>query len=82
VPALRKYVQETRDRAVRLYEERRRDFPSETKGPPAMVDCRSARLRGGEFSRATVSNPPGWLSRTRPSNDQAQVGLDIAKNTR
>ena len=29
MPAPRKYDQETRDRAVRMYQERRRDFPEE-----------------------------------------------------
>ena len=29
MPAPRKYDQETRDRAVRMYKERRRDFPDE-----------------------------------------------------
>jgi hypothetical protein len=30
MPATRKYDQETRDRAVRMYQERRRDFPAES----------------------------------------------------
>jgi transposase len=30
MPAPRKYDQETRDRAVRMYQDRRRDFPVES----------------------------------------------------
>ena len=30
MPAARKYEQETRDRAVRMYEDRRRDYPGES----------------------------------------------------
>lgn len=51
MPALRKYDQETRDRAVRLYQERRRDKPEESqiqarKRVGELVDVPHATLRG------------------------------------
>jgi transposase len=41
MPAPRKYDQETRDRAVRMYQDRRRDFPAES--------ALQARRRVGEL---------------------------------
>ena len=49
MPAPRKYDQETRDRAVRLYQERRRDFPDESD--------LASRRRVGEL----IDVPPGTL---------------------
>jgi hypothetical protein len=55
MPALRKYDQETRDRAVRMYQDRRRDFPDES--------ALQARRRVGELldvkpeTRATDHRP-------------------------
>lgn len=51
MPAPRKYDQETRDRAVRMYEERRREFPNEAalqsrKRVGELLDVRAATLRG------------------------------------
>jgi len=72
VPAPRKYDQETRDRAVRLYEERRRDFPSES--------ALTARKRVGELLDINHGTLRGWIEQRhvdtgeRPgvSSDQAE----------
>jgi transposase len=51
MPAPRKYDQETRDRAVRMYQERRRDFPDESalqspKRIAELLDISPDTLRG------------------------------------
>src|SRR5689334_19329551 len=51
MPAPRKYDQETRDRAVRMYRERRRDHPDESaigarKRVGALLDINEGTLRG------------------------------------
>ena len=51
MPAPRKYDQETRDRALRLYVERRRDFPDESmlaaqRRVGELLDIKSETLRG------------------------------------
>jgi transposase len=55
VPAPRKYDQETRDRAVRLYQERRRDYPNES--------AIQARQRVGELLDINAGTLRGWIDR-------------------
>jgi transposase len=56
MPAPRKYDQETRDRAVRMFQDRRRDFPAE----PAL----QARRRVGELLDINPGTLRGWIERT------------------
>jgi transposase len=51
----RKYDQETRDRAVRLYQERRQDFPMES--------LLSSRRRVGELLDISAGTLRGWVNR-------------------
>jgi transposase len=53
VPAPRKYDQETRDRAVRMFEERRRDFPNES--------ALASRKRVGELLDVKHDTMRGWI---------------------
>ena len=53
MPAPRKYDQETRDRAVRMYLERRRDFPTES--------ALGARKRVGELLDINPGTMRGWI---------------------
>ena len=53
MPAQRKYDQETRDRSVRMYEDRRRDFPEES-----MLE---ARKRVGELLDINHQTLRGWI---------------------
>jgi transposase len=53
--ALRKYDQETRDRAVRMYQERRRDVPEES--------AIQARRRVGELLDVKPETLRGWIER-------------------
>lgn len=55
MPALRKYDQETRDRAVRMYQDRRRDFPAES--------ALQARRRVGELLDVKPETLRGWIDR-------------------
>jgi len=55
MPAPRKYDQETRDRAVRMYQERRRDFPSES--------ALQARKRVGELLDVKSDTLRDWIDR-------------------
>jgi len=55
MPAPRKYDQETRDRAVRMYQDRRRDFPGES--------ALQARRRVGELLDVKVDTLRGWIER-------------------
>ena len=55
MPAPRKYDQETRDRAVRMYQERRRDFPDES--------ALQARRRVGELLDIKPDTLRGWIER-------------------
>lgn len=55
MPAPRKYDQETRDRAVRMYRERRRDFPAES----ALL----SRKRVGELLDVSAATLRGWIER-------------------
>ncbi len=53
--ALRKYDHETRDRAVRMYQDRRRDFPAES--------ALQARRRVGELLDVKADTLRGWIER-------------------
>jgi transposase len=55
MPAPRKYDTETRDRAVRMYEERRRDFPAES--------AVQSRRRVGELLDVKAETLRGWVER-------------------
>jgi transposase len=55
MPALRKYDQETRDRAVRMFQDRRRDFPDES--------ALQARRRVGELLDVKPETLRGWIER-------------------
>jgi transposase len=55
MPAPRKYDQETRDRAVRMYQDRRRDFPAES--------ALQARRRVGELLDVKPETLRGWIER-------------------
>ena len=55
MPAPRKYDQETRDRAVRMYQERRRDHPDES--------ALQARKRVGELLDINQQTLRGWIER-------------------
>jgi transposase len=55
MPAPRKYDQETRDRAVRLYRERRRDHASES--------AVESRRRIGELLDINPATLRGWIER-------------------
>jgi transposase len=55
MPEPRKYDTETRDRAVRMYEERRRDFPAES--------AVQSRRRVGELLDVKAETLRGWVER-------------------
>jgi transposase len=55
MPAPRKYDQETRDRAVRMYQDRRRDFPADS--------ALQARRRVGELLDIKPETLRGWVER-------------------
>ena len=55
MPALRKCDQETRDRAVRMYQDRHRDFPAES--------ALQARRRVGELLDVKAETLRGWIER-------------------
>ncbi len=55
MPAPRKYDQETRDRAARMYQERRRDFPNES--------ALQSRKRVGELLDVRHDTLRGWVER-------------------
>jgi transposase len=55
MPAPRKYDQETRDRAVRMYQDRRRDFPAES--------ALQSRRRVGELLDIKPDTLRGWIER-------------------
>ena len=55
MPAPRKYDPETRERAVRLYQERRRDHPSESA-----IEC---RRRIGDLVDVKPETLRGWVER-------------------
>ena len=55
MPAPRKYDQETRDRAIRMYEDRQRDFPEES-----MLE---SRRRVGDLLDVKPETLRGWIER-------------------
>jgi transposase-like protein len=55
MPSQRKYDQETRDRAVRLYQERRRENPTES--------LLTSRRRVGELLDISAGTLRGWVDR-------------------
>ncbi len=74
MPAPRKYDQETRDRAIRMYRDRRRDQPEE----PLLA----ARRRVGELLDIKPETLRGWVERLEidagerpgvPSNIEARL---------
>lgn len=74
MPAPRKYDPETRDRAVRMYQERRRDFPIES--------ALQSRKRVGELLDINHQTLRGWIERVEidagerpgvPSSVEAQL---------
>jgi transposase len=62
MPAPRKYDQETRDRAVRMYQDRRRDFPAES--------ALQARKRVGELLDVNQRTLRGWIERVEIDTGQ------------
>jgi transposase len=62
MPALRKYDRETRDRVVRMYQDRRRDFPDES--------ALQARRRVGELLDVKLETLRGWVERAEIDADQ------------
>jgi transposase-like protein len=70
MPAPRKYDQETRDRAVRLYQERRRDFPAES--------ALQSRKRVGELIDVKADTLRGWIERLEiDAGDRAGVPSSV-----
>jgi len=70
MPAPRKYDQETRDRAVRLYQERRRDFPAES--------ALQSRKRVGELVDVKPETLRGWIERLEiDAGDRAGVASSV-----
>ncbi len=55
MPAPRKYDQETRDRALRMYQDRRREKPAES--------ALEARRRVGELLDINAGTLRGWIER-------------------
>jgi transposase-like protein len=55
MPAPRKYDDETRDRAVRMYQDRRRDYPAES--------ALQSRKRVGELLDVKPDTLRGWVER-------------------
>jgi transposase-like protein len=71
VPVPRKYDQETRDRAVRMFEERRRDFPAES--------ALQARRRVGELLDVAPDTLRGWIERKEIDTGQRPgVSSDVS----
>jgi transposase-like protein len=74
MPAPRKYDQETRDRAVRMYQERRRDFPDES----LRTSCR----RVGELLDVNPETMRGWIEQIevdtgRRSGVSSEVAVEL-----
>lgn len=60
MPAPRKYDQETRDRALRMYQDRRRDFADES--------ALASRRRVGELLDIKPETLRGWIDREEIDN--------------
>jgi transposase len=71
MPAPRKYDQETRDRAVRFYEERRRDHPGES--------AIESRRRVGELLDINAGTLRGWIERVKVDSG-ARPGVTSSEN--
>ena len=72
MPAPRKYDQETRDRAVRMFEERRRDFPDES--------ALAARKRVGELLDVKQDTMRGWIEQRRvDTGERPGVSTDASE---
>ena len=72
MPAPRKYDQETRDRAVRLYQERRRDHASES--------AIESRRRVGELLDIKPETLRGWVERAEIDGG-ARPGVTTEENS-
>ena len=71
MPAPRKYDQETRYRAVRMFEERRRDFPGDS--------ALQSRQRVGELLDVPPATMRGWIERKEIDTGQRPgVSLDVS----
>ncbi len=69
MPAPRKYDQETRDRAVRMFTERRRDFPNES--------ALQSRKRVGELLDVKADTLRGWIEQRQiDTGTRAGVSTD------
>ena len=73
MPAPRKYDQETRDRAVRMYQERRREKPGESG--------LEARKRVGELLDVNAGTLRGWIERVE-IDAGARPGVSSATEAR
>jgi transposase len=71
MPAPRKYDQETRDRAVRLYQERRRDHRVES--------AVESRRRVGELIDVNPGTLRGWIERAEIDSG-ARLGVTSEEN--
>lgn len=71
MPAPRKCDQETRDRAVRMFGERRRDFPGES--------AVQSRVRVGELLDVSPATMRGWIERKQTDTRQRPgVSSDVS----
>ncbi len=71
MPAPRKYDQETRDRAVRMYQDRRREKPGESQ--------LEARRRVGELLDVKADTLRGWIERVEiDAGDRPGVTTETA----
>ena len=73
MPAPRKYDQETRDRAVRMYQDRRREKPGESQ--------LEARRRVGELLDVRAETLRGWVERVEIDAGQ-RPGVSSATEAR
>ena len=73
MPALRKYDDETRERAVRMYQDRRRDFSQEA--------ATQARRRVGELLDVKPETLRGWIERVEVDAGQ-RPGVPSATEAR
>ena len=73
MPAPRKYDQETRDRAIRMYEDRLRDFPEES-----MLE---SRQRVGDLLDIKPETLRGWIERKQIDAGQ-RPGVPTAVDAR